>query len=144
MRIFYSFLIILTSTIFLFLDVPQAVYDFRTKVREDNFTISTAVGVTSANVTLLRAIYEDDTATVSFTSNITEVPAVNTYNGTSRQLEISGLSANVTRLLLVSYDTTSLSGALALNTFLNVFPYFWIVLMIAFIASAIAYMWVGN
>lgn len=144
MRIFYAFLVIITATFLFMLPITQAVYDFRTDVREDTFTVTTAVGISSANTTLLKAIYSDDTATIGYESSIAEVPVLSSYNATSRQLTTSGLTDNTSRSLVVSYDVTALNDATGFDTLLDRVPLIWLLMVIAFPIAALASMFVGK
>lgn len=146
MKVFYSFLILITCALLLFVDVPQGVYDYRTKVHSDTFNyVSTGAGETTANVTIIKALYDDDTSTFSVSSNTSsDIPVFSSYNAATRDLKIAGLGANITRTLYVDYDVTALSGLIALDTFMDLAPYFWYILLFCFMASAIAYMWVGR
>ena len=138
-RIFASFLIIITSFFLLVMPITTATYEFRTNERSDSFlAVTTGVGVTSANVTLLKAIYDNDTGTIVYTSSIAEAPAVSTYNTTSRQLLTTGLTANTSRTLTVQYDITSLSGLTSFDTILNYMPFLWYILIVAFTIAALA------
>jgi len=95
------------------LPVSEAVYDFKTELREGTFTSPTGVGVNCANVTLGKPIYDDDTGTVDpFSDLATDNPAysASSYNATSQQLTICGLTANTTRVLTISYDVNALEG----------------------------------
>lgn len=140
MKIFYAFLIIVTSVILFMLPFAQMVYDFRTDQREDEFTVTTGAAETTANVTLLQAVYGDDTGTITFTTNeTTEVPAMSTYNTTSRQLLVSGLTVGVTRLLDVTYDVDTLSSeGTAINDFLDRLPAMYLLIIISFPVAALA------
>lgn len=144
MKIFYAFLVIVSATLLFMLPITGAVYDFRTDLRLDTFEVTTAAGVTSANTTLLKAIYGDDTQTISYTSNTTETPSFSSYNATSRQLTTSGLSENTTRSLVVSYDINALNNAAALDNLLDRVPLIWMLMVIAFPIAALAAMFVGR
>jgi hypothetical protein len=144
MRIAYSFLIVLVSVFLFLLPITEMVYDFRTDLEDDTFTVTTAVGVTSANTTLLHAIYDNDTDTISYTSNITEVPAFSTYNSTTRQLLTTGLTANVTRLLVVYYDIDAITDSDAINTLLDRLPWLWILICAVFPMAGLAAIWTGR
>ena len=139
MKVFYAFLIIFTSVVLFMLPIASMVYDFRTDQREDVFVVTTAVAVTTANVTLLRAVFDNDTGTITFTSNTTETPAVSTYNTTTRQLLVSGLEASTTRELDVTYDIDVLSQeGTALNGLMDRVPAIYLLLIIAFPVAAMA------
>ena len=138
MRIFYAFLVIVTTVILFLLPISSAVYDFQTDLREDDFTVNTAVGVTTANVTLLRPIYDNDTSTIGMISDTSDdVPLYSSYNTTTRALAMSGLSANTTRTITVSYDIDALEGSDAINTFVDQIEWIWILMLIAFPAAAL-------
>lgn len=144
MRIFYAFIVIFAATFLFMLPLTGMVYDFRTDVRTDTFTVTTAAGITSANTTLLQAIYGNDTGTISYVSSISEVPVVASYNATTRQLTTSGLTPATSRTLAVSYDVLALNGLTSFNTLLDKIPAIWMVCMIAFAPAALAAMFVGR
>ena len=88
--------------------MTDAIYDFRTDLRTDAFSASTAGGLTSANVTLLDDLYDCDMGSIDISSNsTTDTPLPNSVNCTSRLLNIDGHTENITRTLDVSYDTVS-------------------------------------
>ena len=145
MRIFYSFLIILGTTILFLLPATEGIYDYRTDVRTDTFNITTAAGVTAANVTLHRPIFDADTNTLSyFSDNTADSPAFSDYDSVTRRLEVSGLAADDTRELDVLYDIDALAASLAINNFLNVLPFIWIIIIVAFPAAALAAVLMGR
>lgn len=121
------------------LPVEEAVYDFRTSLRTDTFLTATAVGVTSANETLLDDLYDEDTGAVDIDSDdTTDTPVANSYNATSQQLLVIGLTANTTRVLEITYPFDALVGFDAINTVVGRFPYFWLLLIIVFPIAALA------
>lgn len=128
---------VLVAVILLLLPVTRGVYDFRTDQREDTFNLATAVGETAANVTLLKAIYDNDTSTIGYTSNISEVPTFVSYNATTRQVWTSGLTANETRALAVTYDIDALGGNQAVGTLMNYVPLIWILTIVGLPIAAI-------
>lgn len=143
MRIFYAFLVIVSATFLFMLPITGSVYDFRTDLRTDEFTVTTPAGVTSANVTLLKPIYLDDTQTITYLSSISETPVFSTYNSTTRQLTTSGLTATTSRTLSVSYDVSSLTGLESLDALLDKVPFIFLLMVIAFPPAALASMFVG-
>ena len=139
MKIFYAFLIILTAVILLMLPLTGMVYDFRTDQRDDTFSVSTGAGVTAANVTLLRAVFDDDDQTIAFTSNATESPIVVSYNGTTRQLLVGALTESSTRDLVVTYDIDALAReGTAVNGLIDRVPAMYLLTIIAFPVAAVA------
>lgn len=146
MKAFWATVIIIT-TIFLFmLPITGAIYDFRTDIREDEFNnVETGSGETTANVTLLKPVYDDDTNTIDILSNTSDdTPAYSSYNTTTRALEVSGLAASTNRTLTVSYDINAFSGQDGFETFFDYLPYFYYVLIAIFPAAAIAAIWLGR
>ena len=127
------------------LPITAAIYDFRTDVQEDSFTSDTAVGQTTDNVTLSKVLYDNDTQTIDILSSISDdVPAYSSYNGTTRLLGISSLSANTTRTLTVSYDVDALSASNAINNFLDAISWIWLLCIAVFPMAALAAIFLGR
>lgn len=146
MRIFLALMIIIAAVFLFFIPIEQGIYDFRTQVREDSFNdVDTAVGVTTANVTLFRPIYDSDTDTIDILSDLsTDSPAYSSYNSTTRVLLVSGLTANTTRGLDVSYDISSMTESTAMDNFFNTLPFLWMVCAILFAPMALAALFLGR
>ena len=120
------------------LPVSEAIYDYRTTERTDINTVNTAVDVTTGNVTLFTAVYENDTSTIGITSDLsTDVPLFSTYNTTTRLLVFSGLTDNTSRTITATYLIDALSGSTAVNTFLGWLPFIWLLVIIAFPPAAL-------
>ena len=133
------------ATFLFLLPLTGVIYDFRTDLRTDTFSTTTAAAVTSANETLLEALYDDDVGSVTIVSdNATDVPLPNSYNATSQVLNITGLGAGTTRLLEVSYDVDSLEAHDSISTIADRFPWIWMLLIIVFGPAAIVSMFTGR
>lgn len=142
MRIFYGFLIIVTAAILFMLPLTDMVYDFRTNVETDTFTVTTGAGVTTDNQTLTTAIYDNDTDTITITSSISDdSPLYSSYNTTTRLLGYSGLAASTTRTITVTYDVESLGASTALTTFIDRISWIWLLVIIAFPVAALLAVW---
>lgn len=127
------------------LPVSRAVYDFRTDLRTDEFSSTTVAGQTSENVTLHKSVYDDDTDTIDILSDeSTDTPAFNTYDTATRVVNITGLTADTTRVLSVSYDIDALEGSDALNTFVGYVPWIWMLIIIVFPIAGIAAVFTGR
>lgn len=103
--------------------INDGIKGWRTRDTTDAFTVTTAAGQTTANVTLTRDLFSDDTAEViSITSNITgESPIATTYTAATNYLLISALNAGATHTLTVNYYAESDSGViLAIGAFLSI------------------------
>lgn len=146
MKIFYSFLILVIAVFLWMLPITDAIYDFRSDVREDSFPdVETDTGETSANVTLLKILYDDNTNSFAILSDLsTDLPAYSSYNSTNRVLTVSGLTANTTRDLLVEYDINAFSGQAGFETFFDYLPYFYYIMVAIFPMASIAAIWVGR
>lgn len=122
--------------------MPEAIYDFRTSLKTDTFWSSTDGATTSANVTLTKAVYDNDLATITITSNLPQdVPALVDYNTTSRLTDITGLALSSNRTLSVSYDYQSIQPNGVIDSLLDKLPWIWFLCVIGFIPSALIVMW---
>ena len=138
MKVFEGFLVLVLSSLLLLLPVSRAIYDYRTDVREDHFTVNTGPGEHSANVVLIKPLYDNDLETIFVSSNVTaDHPLADSYDSNTRQLIVTGLTENESRLLAISYDVNALIGYAAVNTFLNWLPYLWYLILFVFPAAAI-------
>ncbi len=145
MRIFYSFLVILTATLLWMLPLTAAIYDFRTDVQEDTFASATGGVETTDNVTLSVELYDDDIQTIDILSSLaTDIPAASSYNSTNRVLTVGGLSANTTRSLTISYDVSALVGNDAINTLADRLPWIWMLCIVGFAPASLAAIFTGR
>ena len=145
MRVLHSFFLIVTAVLLWMLPIADAIYEFRTNIQEDIFTSDTAVGQTTENVTLSHVLYDNDTQTIDLLSSLsTDSPTYASYNGTTRQMGLSGLTDNTTRTLTVSYDVTALTGGEAINTVVDVFPLIWLFCVAIFPVVAILGLFFGR
>lgn len=111
----------------------DSIYDFRTDELSQDFSVSTAVGVTSANVQLSTNLWDGNIAYASVSSNETaEAPVANSYNSTTRQLAINGLTANMTRTISVTYDVAGLEDYEGVDEGVTHFPVVLVVGLIIF------------
>jgi len=131
-KIFTGFLIILFSALLWLVPISGLVYGFQTDLRTDEFYITTTVATTNATVTLSKAIYDNDTATISVFSDLnTDLPVFVSHNSTTRATVFDGLSDNATRTLEVSYDYDALNST-TWATVLNLAPTLWMIIIIIF------------
>ena len=145
MRIFFAFLVILVSAMLFMLPTTTAIYDFRTDLRTDSFTTATALGVVTANETLLEALFDDDLGSIAIVSDdATDVALPNSYNSTSQVLNITGLTANATRSLGISYDVDALAGSDAINNIIDRIPFIWMLVIIALPMAALFAIFTGR
>lgn len=102
-------------------------------------SVTTAAGVTSANVTLSSAVYNDVVAQVGdiTSDNEDDTPTAYSYNSVSQVLLVSGLNPNDTRSLSVDYsiDNESLDSGIAI--FWTLLRWFWVFCIIGMAGGAI-------
>lgn len=138
MRIFYAFLILLISAFLFMLPVVEAIYDYRTMQRIETERVPTAVGVTTGNVILGVPPFENDTDVLNIISDSgTDAPAFSTYNTTNRMVIFSGLTANGTRIITITYLIDALSTVPAVTTLMGWLPFIWYLVCVAFIPAAL-------
>jgi len=128
----------MVAAILLMLPLTSAVYDFKTDVKTQTNTITTGANVTTADVVLSKALYDNDTSTISFTSNISESPSITAYNPVTRTLSTANLTASSTRALGIAYDVDALSDSAAMATIVNALDFIWLLSIIVFAPAALA------
>lgn len=144
MRIFWAFLIVFVAVILFMLPLTTLILDFRTDDRDDTFSTETGAG-TTANVTLLKALFDDDIGSVSIASDLaTDIPLASSYNATPRQLLVSGLTVTANRTMVVTYDVDALAGSATINTFVDRLSWIWMLVVIAFVPAALAAIFTGR
>lgn len=124
------------------LPITEGIYDFRTDVKDDTFYIVTGAGDTTANVTLLKEVYDDDVSTISVTSDFSgDIPTLVDYHTATRVTDINGLLISANRTLTVEYDYDALNPSGAIEVFLDRLAWIWMICVIAFAPAAIAAIW---
>jgi hypothetical protein len=85
--------------------ISDGIKGWRTEEQVQGAAVSTAVGITSANVTLTADLFQDDTAEVTdITSNVTmDAPVASTYIASTKVLLIGGLTSNAAHSLSITY-----------------------------------------
>lgn len=143
-KIFNAFLIILASTILFLIPFIQAAEDLKTDQRTDYFNISTAVGITTSNITLGEALYDNDLTTIQIVSDLSTDSVVwASYNATDRHILISALTDNSTRTLTASYNVDAL-GSSAVSDFVDALVWIWLLSAAAFAPAALAGIFIGR
>lgn len=137
-KIFNAFLIIVASTIFFMLPLTESVDAFLVDTQTDYFSISTGVGVTTANVVFSEPLYDEDTTSIDMLSDLnTDTVGWNTYNATANRINLSGLTGNATRTITATYDIDALGGNAAIIAFAGYLSYFWLLICFAFAPTAL-------
>lgn len=85
--------------------INDGIKNWRTRNSTESYTVTTAAGVTSGNVTLSYDLFRDLTAEVIAISsnNTSDVPVANAYTADTNLLNVTGLEADEVRALTVNY-----------------------------------------
>jgi hypothetical protein len=133
----------MVAAILWLLPVTDAIYSFRTDVKDDSYYTTTAAGVTASNSTLTKALYLNDTSTIDLFSDLnTDLPTVYAYNTTTHALWVTGLTASQTRTLTISYDYDALNASAAISNFLDKLSWIWLICIAVFPIAAIVALFV--
>ena len=144
-RIFNAFMIIVASTFLFLLPLTLLVEDFKKDQQIDNFSVPTAVGETTENVSLSEELYEGDATSVTVLSDLaTDSAGWGSYNATVNNLLITGLTTNTTRIIKVTYDIDALGGSVAIINLADKLAWFWLLICIAYAPAALAAIFTGR
>ncbi|MFA5389528.1 MAG: hypothetical protein WC312_07275 [Candidatus Omnitrophota bacterium] len=142
-KIFWSFIILLSSVILLFLPITDGGYAFKTDSRLDSFTVVTKVA-TTANVTLLKSVYDADTSTISLSSNTSaDSPAFTVYDSATHSLLVIGLAPNTVRTLEITYDVAAAGTSDYIATIIDKFanPIYLMIIILFPLVALVAIWW---
>ena len=119
--------------------VITAIQDFRSDAETETHAVTTAAGVTSANITLEQDLFLDDNANVSaISSNLTsDTPRASTYTAASNRLLINGLTASGSRTITLTYSYGVLGNYYTADVASRAFPMFLVVGVFGVIAAAV-------
>lgn len=103
---------------------------------DENFSVNTGVGETSAICTLTYDNYYGDLTDMSVSStSSSDTAAITDYNDTNKQTTVSGLAASTSRILTIGYARERQNEAFTyFNSFVMAIPF---ILCVALIWSAI-------
>lgn len=134
--IIFAAILMTIATPFVFTAIDDAVTETATQSISG---ITTAAGTYSANVTLGRAMYNNDTQSVSgITSNLSDdSPTAYSYNSVSRILVVSGLAADSSRTLTIAFGIDSTTMPPGAASFWLLMRWFWIFAIVGYTAGAI-------
>jgi hypothetical protein len=120
-------IVVFLGIVFIILLMPNVVNSttqFRTATQTDPFSAtSTAVGVTTANLTLTQGLWQGQTQYIKVTSdNATDGPRVTAYDPVTNNITVSGLAANVTRNITAVYSIGNLQNYVGADAFAGLSP----------------------
>lgn len=120
-----------------------AAHALLTDLKEDIFTITTAVGSDNSTVQLYKKLYENDTSSIEFVSHDTgDIPLASTYNSTTRSLLILGLAENITRSIDVTYEIDAIDNT-SFTTALTALTFIWLIMIPLFALGGLIWLWWG-
>lgn len=136
-------LIIIFGCLLLIIAAPYVFIAIDSSITEDYEQsisgVATAAGVYSANTTICRDLYNDDSVAIStITSNVTDdSPTAAAYNSVSRVVLVTGLTANTTRTLTFDFmiDSTTLNTGAAV--FIGLLRWFYVFMVIGMAGGSI-------
>lgn len=105
--------------------VMSATHDLQTDpTAETHLLVVTGVGVTTADVVLVNALWSDDTAYVtSITSNnVGDTPVKGAYAAATQTLTVTGLKHTDTRTLVITFETDALTDYTGMGALVGVTP----------------------
>lgn len=134
--IIFGALLMIVATPFVFSSIDDGITDPYTQSISG---VTTGAGEYAENVTLGRAVYNDDDSSVtSISSNISgDTPTASAYNTTSHALEVSGLAASQTRTLTVTFNIDDPSLPTGVSTFLGLMRWFWVFIITGMAGGAV-------
>ena len=147
LKIFNAFVIIVASCVLFLLPITNAAEDFKRDLRTDSIGSITGAAETSDNITFGTAIYDDDTTSVTVSSDLaTDAPVFvgGTYSATNNTGNVSGLTANTTRTLSVTYYIDALTGFPAVADISDKYFLFYLLCVGAFAPAALAAIFINR
>ncbi len=118
--------IIMVSVMFvLFPIILDSSHELQTDATtETEAAVVTGVGVTNADVVLTNDPWQDDVDYVlTITSDeVTDVPVANTYTTATNTLNITGLAADDSRTLTITYETDALGDYTGMGALVGIAP----------------------
>ncbi len=115
-----------------------SVDDFLTNDHEAIYDVITAPAATTADVVFVESLYDSATSRVSISSNVTaDAPIAASYVTATKTLTVSGLEADNTHRLTVTYEIDGLDLYPGAGVGAKVWPLFIILGVIGIIAGAV-------
>ncbi len=131
---------LLIAAVIIILMLPAvllSIDDFRLVDQKDPFNVTTAAGVTSANITLSQDLYGGNTANAAVSSNETDdAPIAASYTTATNVLNITGLVESNTRRLDVTYSIDRLGDYFGAATGSKVLPILMILGILCIVGGA--------
>ena len=135
-------MIVFTVGALFFLPITDGITAVKTDTKIDRLPSVTGAGETTDNLTLTNEVYNDDTSDLTLdSSDGDDTPTLTAYAPGNHTIAISGLSANTTRTITVTYDIAALTIWSGVDTLLGYFPMIWYILAIVMAPAALIAIW---
>jgi len=133
--------LLVISAIVIVLLLPStmwAINEFRSKDHAEPHIVDTGVGETDADVVLSQELFGNQTSNVTIVSdNALDAPIPATYTENTRTLNVTGLNADDTRTLDITYKIDALVDYVGAGIAARVWPVFIILGIIGLVAAGI-------
>ncbi len=114
-----------------------AINEFRSTDYVEPHTVATGVGVTEADVVLSQELFGGRTYNAAIASdNVSDLPIPDSYVEATQTLTVTGLNADDTRTLTITYKIDALEYDIGVGIATRVFPIFLVLGVIGLIAGA--------
>ncbi len=132
-------LVISACIVILFLPaILDSVNSFRSTDYDVEYDATTSANVTSADIVLSQELFDENTAFVTVTSNLTlDAPVPSSYDEATQTLTIDGLEANESRRLSLTYKIPSLDTYTGADVGAKIWPLMLVLGVIGIIAGAV-------
>lgn len=121
--------------------VMDSTHDVQTdRYVETEAAVATGAGETSAGVVLTYELYNNvNTSVISITSDEgTDTPAAGTWTESTKTLTVTGLAAEDSRTLTITYEYDALTGFTGMGAFAGIIP---LLILVAIVAVLIGGIW---
>ncbi|AAW39851.1 hypothetical protein [Dehalococcoides mccartyi] len=121
--------------------VMDSTHDVQTdRYVETEAAVATGAGETSAGVVLTYELYNNvNTSVISITSDeVTDVPVAGTWTQATKTLTVTGLAAEDSRTLTITYEHDALTGFTGMGAFAGIIP---LLILVAIISVLVAGIW---
>lgn len=116
----------------------SAINSFRATDITEEYDITTAAGVVTANITLVHELFGDNTISAEVTSNNSlDAPIAFSYTSSTQVLQVTGLEVSQTRRLTIVYGTDALWDYPGASIAARVWPLFLVIGVIGLVVAAV-------
>lgn len=127
-------------------DMIDASHDAATDSQTDTANVTTGVGESEADMTLTLELFSDNIGYIdSATSgNVADNPIVESYDGDTGNITISGLNADDWRIMTVTYDADATEDYTGMAAYSKMMPTLMVLLLIGIVAASFYQLFKGR